>query len=818
MPSFLPSRVVRRSDAPFASKAPVPLRQPSSLPELSLPPTPLLPVPAVLEALGEAALVTNGTGLVEAVNAAAESLWGYPRVSLIGRKLSFLLSNEAHGRSAPARDSGSPFRRLRLEGYRHGGSTFPVEATIGRLGTEEPVRFLVVVRDLTEAVRSEEKLRSLEKALETMQVGVSITDLDHRIVYANPAQAEMHGYTVAELTGRNARSLNPSDLCRPYNELLSGRTWRRESLNVRQDGSRLPVELVSDVVTSAAGSPLGMVTICQDITERKRAEEALRESEERYALAVRGANDGIWDWNLLTGTIYFSPRWKEMLGYNEAEVGADPGDWFRRVHPQDLGSLQRALTATIAGETSHFEHQHRMLHRDGTYRWILSRGTALRDLQGRATRLAGSQTDITDRAVQDPLTELPSRSVFLDRLSTALDRGRSGGPLCAVLFLDLDRFKEVNDTFGHEAGDRLLLAVARRLESCAGPQDTVTRLGGDEFAVLLEDGSRAAERAHRIERELARPVLVAGREVAVRASLGIAHASQAHERPEELLRDADAAMYRAKPRRGSPRRLPKRPLLEEDLRHAADRGELSLLYQPIAALATASVAGFEALLRWRHPKHGEISPSEFIPLAEESGLILPLGDWVLAEACRQLREWETRLGPLPALSVSVNVSPRQLSCPSLLTQIERSLATNGLDPHRLKIEITESSFIEDPEAAARLLRCLRDLGVQICLDDFGTGYSSLSTLHRFPVDLLKIDRSFFVGLTAEPTGPELVPTILRLARDLGLDVVAEGVEAPEQAARLKRLRCGYVQGYWFSPPLPPEEAGSLLREAARLLA
>jgi diguanylate cyclase (GGDEF)-like protein/PAS domain S-box-containing protein len=548
MPSFIPSpRVVRRNGVPSPAHAPAPVRQPA-VPELPPPPViPPFPVTALLEALGEAALVTNSTGLIEAVNAEAERLWGYPRVSLIGRKLSFLLSNEARGRSIPPREeAGSPIRRLQLEGYRHGGTTFPVEARIGRVGTDEPVRFLVVVRDLTGEVRSEERLRSLEKALDTMKVGVSVTDLDHRIVYANPAQAGMHGYTVADLTGRNARVLNPSDLCRPYNELLSARTWRRESENVRRDGSRFPVELVSDVVTSAAGAPLGTVTICQDITERKRAEEALRESEERYALAVRGANDGIWDWNLLTGTIYFSPRWKEMLGCSEGEIGAEPEAWFRRVHPQDRESFQRALAATIAGETSHFENQHRMLHRDGTYRWMLSRGTALRDGQGRAIRLAGSQTDITDRAVQDPLTELPSRSVFLDRLGTALERGRHGGPLCAVLFLDLDRFKEVNDTFGHEAGDRVLLFVARRLEACAGPHDTITRLGGDEFAVLLEDGSRAAEAAHRIERELARPVRLAGREVAVRASLGIAHASSTHERPEEILRNADAAMYRAK--------------------------------------------------------------------------------------------------------------------------------------------------------------------------------------------------------------------------------------------------------------------------------
>jgi diguanylate cyclase (GGDEF)-like protein/PAS domain S-box-containing protein len=533
-------------------------------PPLQTPPTPPEPAPssaaaefqlalqaeALLTGAGEAVLVTNGAGLIESVYGDVERLWGYPRQRLPGKKLSLLIANETRDRSAGP-ESGTaagPVRRLRTEAYRQGGGTFPVEVRIARVETGGPPRFVMAVRDLTEQVRVEETLRSLQKALETMQVGVCVTDLDHRIVYANPAQAALHGYTVEELAGADARRLNPEAFSLSYEALTSARTFRREGLDVRKDGSRFPVELISDVVAGNNGAPLGMVTICQDIGERRRAEEALRESEERYALVVRGTNDGLWDWDLRTGKIYFSPRWKEMLGYAEEEVGDAPGDWTSLVHPQDAPSLERDLSAYLAGETARFENQHRMRHKDGVYRWMLARGTALRDRDGKAVRLAGSQTDITDRAVQDPLTELPTRRVFLERLGAALERTHLAAGRCAVLFIDLDGFKTVNDTLGHEAGDRLLVTVARRLESCLGPRDTVARLGGDEFAVLLDAGeaSRAPELAAKITRELALPV--PRQQTGIQASIGIGYGRPAHNRPEEVLREADLAMYEAKSR------------------------------------------------------------------------------------------------------------------------------------------------------------------------------------------------------------------------------------------------------------------------------
>ncbi len=552
-PSPRPQRPAAQPAAPPPEAAPQ--QQPAASPSPS-PPSPGIDadfhLAATLQGLGEAVLLTNGAGIIEMVNPEVERLWGYPRHKVVGKKLSLLISNEARDRvgATGAKEdlAGGTVRRLRVDAYRADGTAFPVEVRISRYEAFGPVRFLVAVRDLTELVRAEERLRSLEKALSTMNVGVCVTDLDHRIVYANPAQARMHGYEPDELAGGDARALNPEAFAFSYEELLRVQTWRRESEDLRKDGGRFAVELVSDVVTGSRGEPLGMVTICQDITERKRAEAALRESEERYALAVRGTNDGIWDWDLRADRVYFSPRWKEMLGYKEPEVGETSGDWLRRVHPQDIKPLERDLADYLAGETPHFENQHRMLHRDGTWRWMLCRGTALRDGSGHAVRLAGSQTDITDRAVQDTLTELPSRSLFMDRLGTALERFRQRGEVCAVLFLDLDHFKTVNDTLGHEAGDRLLIGVARRLEACVGPQDTVTRLGGDEFAVLLgaANEGRAREVAQRIQRELARPVRLAGREVTVQGSLGIALSSATCNRAEEILRAADTAMYRAK--------------------------------------------------------------------------------------------------------------------------------------------------------------------------------------------------------------------------------------------------------------------------------
>ena len=562
--------------------------------------------------------------------------------------------------------------------------------------------------------------------------------------------------------------------------------------------------------------------------ERARTLEALRVSEERYTLAARGANDGLWDWNLQTGEIYFSPRWKSMLGYAEDQISNRPGEWLRRVHPQDRERLEADLEAHLQGRTLHFENEHRLMCRDGSFRWMLARGLAVRNEGGPAYRIAGSQTDTTERKVYDGLTGLPNRVLLLDRLASALARARRHPhDFFAVLLLDLDRFKIVNDSLGYPMGDQLLVEVARRLKACVRAGDTVARLGGDEFAILLEEVRTiddAARSAARIQAALASPFNLQSREVFASASIGIALSATGYEAPEDVLRDADTAMYRAKAS-GKARyevfdeemraRARARLQMETDLRRALERDQLELHYQPILSLARGEVLGFEALVRWLHPEHGPILPEAFIPLAEETGIILPLGERILRLACEQMRAWDGRRSDGEPLAISVNLSGRQLADESFPERVREILAQTGLAPQRLKLEITESALIENPDAAAELLRRLNAMGVGIWLDDFGTGHSSLSYLHRFPIESLKIDRSFVSKLDHAGARPEIIRSILLLARSLGMEPVAEGVESAGQRDRLLDLGCDRVQGFFFSPPLGLEAARDWLAPLAK---
>ncbi len=572
-----------------------------------------------------------------------------------------------------------------------------------------------------------------------------------------------------------------------------------------------------------------------EVEERRRVEKALRASEERYALAAQGANDGLWDWDLEHNELYLSPRWKEMLGYGEAELSSSPHEWFERVYPDDLPKLQEALGAhTCSG--SHFENEHRMRHGDGTYRWMLSRGIALCAPDGRATRIAGSQTDITERkraedrllhdAFHDALTGLANRALFLDRLGLSLARAkRHQGFQFAVLYLDLDRFKLINDSLGHLRGDEALVAIARNLETCVRPGDTVARLGGDEFAVLLDDLRSEIDAeglTRRIEERLAAPVQVDGQEVYINASIGIAFGTAGYERPEELLRDADAAMYRAKALGRNRHEVFNETLhlealdrlrLETDLRRAIQEGSFGLHYQPIVSLADGRVTGFEALVRWRHPAWGLVPPSQFIQVAEETGLILPIGRWVLSEACQQTQRWQREHPSDPPLTINVNLSRRQLLQADLVEQIRRTLETTGLPPETLQLEITESAILENPEKAVELLRHLKSLDIELCVDDFGTGYSSLSSLQEFPVSVLKIDRSFIRGMGPEGKRDEIVRAVVGLAHSLHMRVVAEGVETEGQLERVRAMGCDYGQGYLLCHALDGEEVERFLDRA-----
>jgi diguanylate cyclase (GGDEF)-like protein/PAS domain S-box-containing protein len=582
------------------------------------------------------------------------------------------------------------------------------------------------------------------------------------------------------------------------------------------------------------GTDTGFVWLAQNITEQKRVREELLAARERYALAVAGANDGIWDWNVLTGEVYYSPRWKAMLGYEDREVAGRFEAWIDLIHPEDRPRVRKEIEAHRVGASTMFESEHRMLHRDGTYRWTLSRGLAVRGSSGAATRMAGSQTDITHNKVSDPLTGLPNRVWFTERLERAFgNRRRNPAHRFTVLFLDLDHFKVINDSLGHVAGDQVLIGIAERLREIVsaetgGAEFTVARISGDEFAILLEDtpDEASVESASRIGArlisDLVTPFVIDGREVFTTVSIGVAPDTGDYASPGEIQRDADTAMYRAKALGRSRCELfdaemraqaVARLELDTDLRQAVERNEFVVYYQPMFSIPGEKLEGFEALVRWAHPRRGFVPPSEFIPVAEDTGLILPIGSAVLREACRQMREWQVRYQVGPSLSLSVNISPRQFLEPDLPKLVAGILADTGLSPKCLYLELTETVLIGDAERAVEILRQLQTLGVGLKIDDFGTGYSSLSYLQRFPFDKVKIDRSFIANLETED-GATIVKAVIGLAHNLGMKVIAEGVETARQVDILEELGCVHGQGYYFSRPVPHNVAEVMLAGSA----
>jgi diguanylate cyclase (GGDEF)-like protein/PAS domain S-box-containing protein len=737
--------------------------------------------------------------------------------------------------AAPGEDVRRELRRVRADG----GELWVDETLRAVPGTGGPV-VLVHTQDATERRSAGEALEQsaslLAAALESTADGIMVADLQGRVTLWNQRFVEMwaipeevlrggDGFEVLRLAA--AQVVEPEKHAADARALLACPEAESSRLVRFTDGRCY--ERVSRP-QRLGGRVVGRVWSYSDVTEAKRAETVLRESEERYALAVEGALDGIWDWNLLAGRIYLSPRWKAILGYGPDEVvGEHPDEWLTRIHPDDLQRVQSEVEASLEGGRTHFESEHRVMHRDGTWRWARVRAVTVRGADGRPVRIAGSLSDVTERkvaeelllhhALHDVLTGLPNRSLLVDRLGLAIRRAARSGGSVAVLVLDLDGFKVVNDSLGHAVGDRLLAAVARRLEACLRPSDTVARLGGDEYGVLLEDLHDSAEArvvAERVHDAFGEAFDLDGRPVFTTASIGIAVGGEA-AMPEGLLRDADTAMYRAKSR-GRARCEVFDPAmhttalarlhLETDLRGAVERGEFELAYQPLVSLSDGRITGFEALARWRHPARGLLLPAEFIPVAEDTGLIVAIGRWVLMEACRQLREWNLRYGA--ALSVNVNLSPRQFVDGGLARDVAAALREAELSAGLLKLEITEGLLMGEAGHVAATLDELKALGVELCIDDFGTGYSSLSYLHRFPIDTLKIDRSFVARLSTDGQSEQIVQTILVLAQSLRMRAVAEGVETAEQADRLRSMGCEYAQGFRFSRPLPGDDAGALI--------
>ncbi|MBW8011577.1 MAG: EAL domain-containing protein [Chloroflexi bacterium] len=703
---------------------------------------------------------------------------------------------------------------------------------------------MCVFRDLTVENRVEEALGEVEERFRTLvenaPEAIVVYDANTgRFVDANEKAVWLFGLEQEAILKVGFVELSPkfqSDgsqtiefLQEKIQAALDGEVVEFEWICLSSGGEEIACE-VRLVQLPATGRALirGSLT---DITGRKLAELALQESEERYALATRGVNDGLWDFNILSGEVYFSTRWAEMLGYEDSEISNSMDEWFKRVHPKDIERLQRAMERHMQNEIPHFEAEYRLQHKDGDYLWIHSRGLAVRDSEGNPTRMAGSQSDITLRkkaeeqlvrdALFDNLTGLPNRLQFMDRLDASVTRAtKDHNFLFAVLFLDIDRFKKVNDSLGHNAGDQLLIEIGSRLKTYLQPNDLVARIAGDEFTILLDDMENEEyprEVAEKILDAFEAPFIIKKQELYISTSIGITLSTIGYNNPENLLHDSDTAMYQAK-QHGKARYVLFDPKvharavdilqLEMELRNALEREEFDLVYVPIMQVKNQSIAGVEAFVRWLHPERGVLRPEEFLKYAEEFGMMGAIDDWVLSAGIAQMREWE-RAGLSPG-RLAVNLSAHQVGSRNLSAKVEKVLEVMGFPPDKLELELLETVLLDDVENAVSTILNLKELGVILSLDDFGAVYSSLSHLKRLPVDKLRIDRSLIEGISQDKDSEAIVSAIISLAQSMNLQVLAEGVETNEQLEFLKKNNCDEAQGYLFGKLMTADHIADLL--------
>ncbi|MEN3282269.1 MAG: hypothetical protein V7607_3409 [Solirubrobacteraceae bacterium] len=697
----------------------------------------------------------------------------------------------------------------------------------------EPVHFLSQMTDIGDRRAAEQARAESERRFRTLAsaspVGIFAIGDDGRLAYANEHLREIFGLPVDMLDGPPwlDRVAEP-DRERVVAEVRRARTLGcRASLDVRVEAGvdRWARVNIAPLIDGSDAST-GLVGTVEDITVEVTARMALAAREAEYRMLAEHSTDFLSRHGLDATLMYASPVSQTLLGWApEAMLGKTPTE-LGMDHPDDLDIFERTWAQALRSDDPRTA-AYRARRRDGSVVWLETTFRAVRDGDGNAREMVCVSRDISERknaelelahrALHDGLTGLPNRTLFLDRLGHARRRARRRDTGLAILFLDLDRFKVVNDSLGHEAGDRLLVDVAMRLSSALRPADTLARFGGDELILVCEDigdENDARAIAERLLNTFADPFLVQDGEAFLHASIGISLSRDGFEPPDDLIRDADAAMYRAKERGHSYELFDEamrqdardRLTLEAALRRGIDRGELRLHCQPLVCLVEGRIEGFESLVRWEHPEHGLIPPASFIPLAEETGLIVPVGAWVLREACATLRRLIDQTG-MTWLQASVNVSPRQLRQTDFVSQVQCALEDHGLSPESLVVEITESAIME--AGTATILRALKDLGVHLAMDDFGTGYSSLAHLRRFPLDVIKVDRSFVAGL-ADGQGSSIAGAIVSLAHALGLRTVAEGIEDDDQCRAVRALGCDLGQGFLFARPMPADDLSQLL--------
>lgn len=694
--------------------------------------------------------------------------------------------------------------------------------------------FIAMEKAYRERKTSLENLQRYQVVIQQATDGIMLINEQKVVVDANKACHKILG--VSRLINENLNktlSINNQAINSAFLANL-GEAGKKTSEEMYQlpDGNTIFLEISARRI-QVSDDTLRCINL-RDITSRKQAEKELIESQQRYELAVRGANDGIWDWDISTGVMFYSDRWIEMLGYSASEIKNESQEWFSRIHPDDQFKVRSLLLTHIQGGSNHFESEYRMMHKDGSYHWMLARGVAVFGEDGLAKRIAGSQSDITEQkkaeeqrvheAFHDPLTGLPNRDLFNDHLRHANNRlKRKNSPNYAVLMLDINRFKNVNESYGHATGDRLLAEIARRLTAALRTTDTISHFDSDEFAILIEDLESANNLStiyQRIQSVFNEPFLVENTEVFLSATVGTFIPEEYFENIENITRRSELAMDYAK-RLSSVEpvlfhqemvtNMNDRLTIESELVRAIERNEFQVYYQPVYNIDHVKIIGFEALVRWKNPNRGMISPVNFIPIAEESGLIVRIGKWVLEQACLQMVQWRKDFSWSNSFFMSVNLSNKQLLQPHIIQEIKEVLHTTQIPTEALWLEITETMVIDDVEAAANKVRRLRDMGIQIKVDDFGVGYSSLSRFDQLPVDGIKIDRSFVQNLENHGSDQSILTTILALAKQRNLDVIAEGVETENQRRKLLEFNCTKAQGYLFCKPLPSNEVTDMIR-------